>query len=169
LGPKNDRKLKDGMTLNVVVGFDNLENVSSDPRNAKYALLLGDTVYINGDNCSILTKADRELSLITYTFGDDEEEDDETKVIDALPKKRGAVLESQLRNTDDRISMESKRKAHQQALVEKLHQEGLEKYAGGGGKSEQKATAVFKKFECYRKDVPLPKEAASLKAIIDLI
>jgi nucleosome binding factor SPN SPT16 subunit len=108
-----------------------------------------------------LTRVETDLSIISYTFGDDE--DDETKVAPLAPR-RGAILESQLRNNEDKAELESKRRDHQKEIFDALQKAGLEKFAKGAESSVEKKKAVFKKFEAYRKDAALPKMVSTLKA-----
>ncbi|KAJ3359746.1 FACT complex subunit spt16 [Kappamyces sp. JEL0680] len=161
LGPKNPRELVKGMVINLTLGFQNLDNQSSDSRNRVYALLLGDTVQITDAGAVLLTDYDKALDSITYTFGEDE--DDETKVVEQTLPKRGAILDSQLRNSDSRAELENKRRLHQQELFDKRQADGLSRWSGGKDESAQHNTVVFKKFESYRKDVPLPRNVGSLK------
>lgn len=108
----------------------------------------------------ILTDADTSLEVISYTFG--EEEDDETKV-QGRTARRGAVIENQLRGNEDRAEMETRRRDHQKQLMDKLQEEGLAKYSNRTESEAATRKAVFKKFECYRKDVPLPRVVANLQ------
>lgn len=166
ISPKNSRSLINGMVVNLTIGFQNLEIASAkDSRNKIYSLFLGDTVQVTDSGALLLTEYDTDLKSITYTFGDDE--DDDTKANEVIPK-RGAILETQLRKTDERQGGdENRRKAHQAELFERLQKDGLKKYSGGKDAVAEKAAAVFKKFESYRKDTPLPKNVAQLKIIVD--
>lgn len=148
------------MILNVTLGFFNLENNSKDPRNKIYALFLGDTIQVTPNGAVLLTDYEKDLAAITYTFGEDEDEED-TKILIKLPK-RGTAVDSQ-RKSDDRVGGESKRKLHQAELFEKIQSEGIARYAGDAEGSSEKTVAVFKKFESYRKDMPLPKNVSQLK------
>ncbi|KAJ3276374.1 FACT complex subunit spt16 [Terramyces sp. JEL0728] len=164
LGPKNSKPLKSGMVLNLVIGFQNLENKSSDPKNKVYSLLLGDTVQVTDDEPTILTEVDKDLSVISYTFG--EEDDEETKIVE-VTSKRGAILDSQLRKNESREDSLNKRAAHQKALAEKRHQEGLARYSGGKDGASEKQEVTFKKFESYRKETLIPKTNSDLRIVVD--
>ncbi|KAJ3000085.1 FACT complex subunit spt16 [Globomyces sp. JEL0801] len=164
LNQKNDQKLLPNMIMNFGIGFQNIENSSTDPRNKVYSLWLADTIQITDTGVVVLTDVEKELSKISYTSADDEEE--EEKAVITLPK-RGAILESQLRNNEDRADNTNKRKMHQKALIEKRMAEGLAKYSESGDGKAEKELAVFKKFESYRKDAYLPKTIGDLKIIVD--
>jgi nucleosome binding factor SPN SPT16 subunit len=69
LNSKNNVQLKLGMTLNVTIGFSNIQNESSDPKNKNYSLFIGDTIQVTDDAPVLLTKVDKNLSVISYTFG----------------------------------------------------------------------------------------------------
>lgn len=164
LSAKNTRALQNNMILNVTLGFQNLENQSNDSKNKVYSLFLGDTVQVTQSDPIILTEADKQLSVISYTFGDEDEEDDATKITE-LPRKRGAILESQLRSNEDRAENEAKRKAHQKSLHEKRLKDGLARFSETQDSGVEKQKLAFKKFESYRKDAPLPPNVSELKVV----
>ena len=126
---------------------------------------MGDLVLVH-DTPEILTAADKSLEVISYTFGDEEsDQDDETKVV-GRNARRGALIENQLRGGENRAETESKRRDHQKELMDALQQSGLEKYSNRAESETAARKAVFKKFECYRKDVPLPRVVANLQVTI---
>jgi nucleosome binding factor SPN SPT16 subunit len=160
LGPKNDRVLVDGMILNIAIGFQNLTLDGVEGKNNIYSLFIADTVHIRDDEVIVLTEAEKELSTISYSFGDDDEEEEK----EIIGKRRGAILESQLRNNEDRAERDARRKEHQKRLSEQRHKEGLERFVDGTEKKE-KVKAVFKKFESYRPGT-LPR-LSELKITVD--
>jgi nucleosome binding factor SPN SPT16 subunit len=56
-----------------------------------------------------------------------------------------------------------KRDEHQKELLRKHIRESLIKYSGSAADDKEENKATFKDFECYRKDVFLPKEVKDLK------
>ena len=156
------------MVLNLSLGFQNLTIKASDPRNRVYSLFLADTVHITNDGAACMTDFEKDLESISYTFGDDEDEDDSTRVTkkDTGVPTRGAVLENQLRQNEDKVELETKRKTHQQDLFDKIQREGLARYTRGKNSASENVVAVFKKFESYRAGAPFPKNAANLKVIL---
>jgi nucleosome binding factor SPN SPT16 subunit len=124
---------------------------------------LGDTIRITQQGAVLLTEFDKAVESITYTFNDDE--DDDTKIVEQLPK-RGAILENQLRNTENRADVENRRKNHQEDLFDKRQSEGIARWSGGKDAGVAKQIAVFRKFESYRRDVPLPRNVGTLKVLI---
>ncbi len=154
------------MILNLSLGFQNLTCKASDPRNRVYALFLADSVHITKDGAVCLTDFEKDLESISYTFGDDDEEDDDsTKVSkkETILPTRGAILENQLRQNEDKADQENKRRTHQQDLFDKIQRDGLARYTKGKDSTVEDVVAVFKKFESYRAGTPFPKNVANLK------
>ncbi|KAJ3142649.1 FACT complex subunit spt16 [Physocladia obscura] len=169
LAPKSSKVLLDGMTVNLSLGFQNIENnesSSKDPRNKIYALLLADTLRITKDAPVFLTSFDREFKDISWEMNDDDDDVEAVAETKNVPKVPTAVLKSKLRNEDDEMTNEQRRAAHQKELADARHAEGLARFAEGGeAKSLEKAQ--FRKFECYRKETLLPKAIEQLRIVVD--
>lgn len=186
LSGKNPRELKNGMILNVQVGFADLENPkSNDPRGQKYALMLTDTVRVTSDSNIVLTAdCSKKLNKISYFF-DDEEDGDKEDAEESSNKKatssgpaatvkresaiaKSAILRSKLRNEDhEEESREQKRKEHQKQLFAQKLADGLAKFSETSGNGEGEEKPVFRKFESYRSEAKLPREVKGLKIVID--
>ncbi|KAI8834781.1 FACT complex subunit SPT16 N-terminal lobe domain-containing protein [Chytriomyces cf. hyalinus JEL632] len=167
LSPKSSKVLLDGMTVNLSVGFHNIDNSDSqskDPRNKTYSLLLADTIRITKDAPVFLTEFDRDFKDISWEMNEDEDEIvAETK---SAPKLPTAVLKSKLRNEDEEMTNEQRRALHQKELADQRQADGLQRFAeGGGAKSLEKAQ--FRKFECYRKETLLPRSVDQLRIMVD--
>ncbi|KAJ1339694.1 hypothetical protein BSLG_005727 [Batrachochytrium salamandrivorans] len=127
-----------------------------------YSLYLADTVQITNGTALVLSENRKDLGSISYAFGDDEE-DDEVKIVENLPKTRGgAVIESKLRHESDRATAEQRRRLHQQ-LAQSRQEEGLSRYSENKDDKLKVQQAVFRKFESYRKDSQLPRNINELK------
>ncbi|OBZ84460.1 FACT complex subunit spt16 [Choanephora cucurbitarum] len=192
LSGKNARELKNGMILNVQVGFADLENPkANDARGKRYALMLVDTVRVTQDVPIVLTAdCSKKLNKISYFFDEDNKEDEEGDVemtekrkekavtVDKKTSKREqattssiaktAILRSKLRNEDqEEESREQRRKEHQKQLFAQKLAEGLAKFSESSGQDGGEKKPVFRKFESYRSEAKLPREVRSLKIVID--
>lgn len=193
LNSKNPKELKNGMILNVQVGFSDLENPkASDPRGKTYALMLVDTVRVTNDAPLVLTAdCSKKLNKVSYFFDDEEDASEKTDVdIDSSKSKKkaaaaasggpaatvkresaitkSAILRSKLRNEDqEEESREQKRKEHQKQLFAQKLAEGLAKFSESSGQGNGEEKPVFRKFESYRSEAKLPREVRNLKIVID--
>ncbi|CAO3623830.1 unnamed protein product [Mucor fragilis] len=186
LSGKNARELKNGMILNVQVGFADLENPkANDPRGQKYALMLTDTVRVTSDSNIVLTAdCSKKLNKISYFFDDEEDGDKEDDAQESTKNPaatgpaatvkresaiaKSAILRSKLRNEDqEEESREQKRKEHQKQLFAQKLADGLAKFSESSGNGEGEEKPVFRKFESYRSEAKLPREVKGLKIVID--
>ncbi|KAI9495094.1 FACT complex subunit-domain-containing protein [Zychaea mexicana] len=166
LHAKNVRELRNGMVLNLSVGFADLENPKpADKRSKSYSLLLIDTVRVSPDAPPVvLTEGcSKNLNEISYFFkAEGSESDVQEKKKPVKPAKKettskSAVLRSKFRSEDqDEESREQKRKEHQKELFAKKLAEGLAKFGDGSNNGEDDNKPVFKKFESYRSESKLP-------------
>lgn len=182
LNAKNTRVLKDGMTFSVTTGFSGLENPNPQDkkRDAKYALLLSDTVRVNPASVSeggfVFTKdAPTDIESTSFFFNEDEEEEKKEK---AKPKKDprvGAVASSNITKTRLRgqgaqtqnEEKEQARRMHQKELHEKKQAEGLDKYTEGHGNLNGTEVKKFKRFESYKRDTQFPSKIKDLMVLVD--
>jgi nucleosome binding factor SPN SPT16 subunit len=183
LNGKNGRVLKDGMTFVVTTGFADIENPSPQDKkkDAKYSLLLSDTVRINassvgsGEPFVFTKKAATDMDSAAFYFNDDEEEE---KKKPAKPKKDprvGAVAQSNIQKTRLRgkggqsanEEKENARREHQKELHQKKQNEGLEKYAEGHGNLNGTEEKKFKRFESYKYDTQIPTKTKDLVIVAD--
>ena len=158
--------------MNISLGFSGIEQKSSDSKNRTYALFIGDTVQVAPDAAVPLTNVDKSLSVISYTLGDEENASaDENEDLLRMNSNHGggAVMEKKLRGDKsaqvDKVSNELKRRAHQKILAELRQADGLARFDDAPEK-DKVAKAVFRKFESYRKDAPLPKSVSDLRVLV---
>ncbi|KAF8126534.1 FACT complex subunit SPT16 [Boletus edulis] len=180
LSLKNGRQLKTNMVFNLVLGFSDL----MDESGKKYALHLVDTVRIGPDRAVFLTEGVK-LSKDTLFFLNTAEDEDEkpSKVAKAPPAKpivngspvknktvggkvlrnktRSAAQEEVLQTTAARI------KEHQVDLHTSLQAAGLSKYSEEGGGLGEKEGKGWKRFQSYKGEGALPKEAETLRIFVD--
>ena len=162
LSLKMQRPLLAGMVLNLAIGFEKVP--MSDSKDV-YAIFLADTVRIKEDSCQVLTDVDKDLGSISYTFGDDEDEEE----LSDNGGRRGAILATKRRSALQQVDAEElqKRKEHQKKLANERQEAGLAKYSGKGDRTESEKKAVFKKFESYRKEAQLPDYVGDLRIHLD--
>ncbi|KAI8985467.1 FACT complex subunit spt16 [Pilobolus umbonatus] len=182
---KNTRDLKNGMVLNVSVGFSDLENPkASDERGRVYSLMITDTVRVTNDAPIVLTAdSSKKLNKISYFFDDDEDQEKSTKDKTEEPVKKrsaapavkkepttakSAVLRSKFRSEDQEDeSREQKRREHQKQLFAQKLAEGIAKFSKSSGSGNGEVKPVFRKFESYRSETKLPREVRGLRIVVD--
>lgn len=173
LNGKNDTVLRDGMTLNVQVGFNNLEDGGK-----KYSIVLADTLRVTGDGNIVFTESPHSAKDVIYYIknqGDSSgKSTDKSKIKAERLKKEAAALLPRTRlrgeaKAEEDASNEKRRQLHQQELHERLQKAGLSKYtAAEAGELVKKDTkAVFKKFESYKRDTQLPNYTKDLRIHVD--
>jgi len=172
LSGKNGRVLKDGMTLVISTGLQDLEN--SKPQNKKsktYSLVLVDTVRVGPTDCAVFTKdTTSDLDNISFFFNDEEEESK------PKPKReRPAIAQTNItktrtrheRPTNQDAEKEAQRREHQKELHQKKQQAGLEAYGEGAKALNGTEEKKFKRFESYKRDNQLPASVATLEIVVD--
>lgn len=182
LNGKNNRVLKDGMTLTVTTGFSDVENPQPQDkkRDAKYAMMLSDTIRVNasavgsGEPFVFTKKAASDMESTSFFFNDDEEEEKKP----AKQKKDGrvgAVAQSNIQKTRLRgqggttqnEAKENARREHQKELHDKKQKEGAQLYAEGTGNLNGTVEKKFKRFESYKYDTQLPTKVKDLVILAD--
>lgn len=169
LNAKNVRELKNGMVLNLSIGFADLENPKpTDKRSKNYSLLLIDTIRVNNDAPIVFTDCSKKINEISYFIkGDDDAETSrgaEAKAVKKEAPAKTAILRSKFRSEEqDEESREQKRKEHQKKLFAQKLAEGLAKFSGQSGTDQDENKPKFRKFESYRSESKLPREVRDLK------
>lgn len=167
LNAKNNHTLREGMAICVSVGFQNIPNPEAKAsENKTYSLLLIDTVLVTKEAPLVLTDSPTNRSVVAFYFEDEEEE---KKPVKKEKKPQSVILKSKLRGEarDRDEDSETKRKLHQKDLHAKLQKQGVEKYADENKSAGNKDTAVFKRFESYKREGQLPTNTRDLRIIVD--
>ncbi|KAF2132040.1 SPT16-domain-containing protein [Dothidotthia symphoricarpi CBS 119687] len=174
LSGKNLRVLKDGMTLVVQTGFQDLENGKpQDKKSKSYSLVLTDTVRVGQGDCAVFTKdTASDLDAISFFFNDEEEEEAKPKV---KKERAPAIAQTNItktrtrheRTTNQDAEKEEQRRQHQKELHAKKQQEGLEEYGEDAKALNGTEEKKFKKFESYKRDNMLPTSVAKLEIVVD--
>ncbi|CCG80577.1 FACT complex subunit spt16 [Taphrina deformans PYCC 5710] len=167
LSAKNNRRMEAGMTLNLSIGFQDLENPTSKTMKGKrYSLLLVDTVTVRKESSLNLTDTPKSKSDISYYFNDEEEK---PKVKSARSVDTSAILPKKTRGVGRPIneSDEQKRREHQKELATKLQEEGLKRFPDGAKVGNGNAVAPLKKFESYRREAQMPQATKDLQIVVD--
>ncbi|KAI6867409.1 FACT complex subunit [Hortaea werneckii] len=181
LNAKNTRVLKDGMTFSVTTGFSDLENPNPQDkkRDAKYALMLSDTVRINsqGNNEAFVFTRDAptDMESTSFFFNDEDEEEKKEKPKPKKDSRVGAVASSNITKTRLRgqggttqnEEKENARREHQKELHAKKQQDGEEKYGEGHGNLNGTEEKKFKRFESYKRDSQFPSKVKDLMVLVD--
>ncbi len=175
LNTKNTRTLKDGMTLCVTTGFNDIENPNpQDKQSSVYSLLLSDTVRVTRADPVVFTKeAPSDLESTSFFFKEDEEPAPKPK--EKKDSRVGAVAAKNItktklrgeRSTQIDEGAEARRREHQKELAQKKQQEGLERYSEATGDQNGAAQKKFKRFESYKRDNQFPSKVRDLEIVID--
>jgi nucleosome binding factor SPN SPT16 subunit len=173
LSGKNTRVLKDGMTLVVQTGLQDLENSKPQDKKSKtYSLVLVDTVRVGQADSAVFTKeTTSDLDAVSFFF-DDEEEEAKPKV---KKERAPAIAQTNItktrtrheRTTNQDAEKEEQRRAHQKELHQKKQKEGLEQYTEGAKSLNGTEEKKFKKFESYKRDNQFPNSVALLEIVVD--
>jgi nucleosome binding factor SPN SPT16 subunit len=130
LNVRNQRKFAPNMVFNLAVGFQDLELTSTDKISAsgsirnlsKYSMLVADTVIIqaNGEPPDVLTKHSNQWRDVSYFINN---RNDEPQAQGSTnPPKKGAVLDSRLRNRSNTGVIEQSNNARHEKQAELMQQ-----------------------------------------------
>ncbi|EMD38571.1 hypothetical protein CERSUDRAFT_113749 [Gelatoporia subvermispora B] len=182
LSPKNGRKLKTGMVFNLVLGFQDLVEDSK-----KYALQLIDTVLVNNDKAVCLTTGVKSIKDTMFFLNQEAEVNGKESAPSKKPPKTkpgvngnaspaknkmagSKVLRNKTRSAAHAELVQSsaaKIAEHQRELHTRLQSEGLAKYSESGGGTAGKEGKGWKRFQSYKGEAGLPREAESLRIYVD--
>lgn len=172
LNPKSNRTLKDGTTLVVQIGFQELKNTEPrDKKSGEYALYVADTVRVTTGEPVVFTK-DAGLDADSTIFSFEESEDEKRP---SKPKKesrpsQAATSRTRLRHeraTNQDAEKEAARTEHQKDLHKKKQDEGMQRFAEDSGALNGVEEKRFKKFESYKRDNQLPSKVKDLVVCVD--
>ncbi|KAI4255761.1 MAG: hypothetical protein LQ352_002412 [Teloschistes flavicans] len=176
INAKNNRVLKDGMTLYISTGFADIENPKPQDKKSKtYSLAITDTIRIRREDSVVFTNgAAADTGSVCFFFKDEEEEPQPKKQTKKDPKV-GAVAASNITKTKLRTERttqidegaEARRRDHQKELAQKKQQEGLSTYSEAVGDENGVTQKKFKKFESYKRDNQFPSKVKELSIIVD--
>ncbi|EPZ34080.1 FACT complex subunit Spt16p/Cdc68p domain-containing protein [Rozella allomycis CSF55] len=149
---KNENEIVSGMTLNLAIGFQDLEI-----QGENYSLFVADTIKVTSTEPIILTDAPKRLKEITFEIGEQEEKQQVSKT---------KVLRSKLRTEEKEELNENKRREHQHELHERLNKEMLSLYKKNNSENN-KVVEEMNNFESYKREALLPREVSNLKIFVD--
>jgi nucleosome binding factor SPN SPT16 subunit len=126
---KNDRKMREGMSFNLSIGFDGLEVEGdvSDEKAKTYALLLSDTIVV-GETADVMTKpAGVEPKDVIWETRDGEDEDSGDDEDALLEQGRKALLsEVDMDKRKAEVdSAQDNRKQNQEQIAQKQRREAI--------------------------------------------
>lgn len=176
LSAKNQRTLKDGMTLIINTGFQDIENPQPQDKSSKnYSLILTDTVRVTNVEPVVFTaEAPTSADANSFFFKDDEE-------AQPAPKKErkdarvGAVATKNITSTRLRSERstqvdedgDKKRREHQRELAAKKQREGMARFAESTSGQNGAEVKKFKRFESYKRDNQFPLRIKNLEIVVD--
>ncbi|KAI6670631.1 hypothetical protein NL676_005516 [Syzygium grande] len=117
INAKNERIVKENMVFNVSLGFQNLQNQTSNPKNQNFSMLLADTVIVGKEKSDVATHmSSKAVKDVAYSFNEDEEEEERPK---AKPEANGvdAFTSKTTLRSDNQESKEELRRQHQAELA----------------------------------------------------
>lgn len=180
LNAKNTRVLKDGMTLSVAVGFQDIPfSGPSDTKAKNYSLCLIDTVRVTNGEPVVMTDNAKEHAAVSFFFKEDESDGAE-----ATPKKKSAASTAAVetrgnakssakgktrgeRSATTDYGAEQRRKEHQAQLAAKKQEEGMARYRDSDAIGDGEVKQKVKRFESYKRDTLLPTSVSDLKIVVD--
>ncbi|PGH29594.1 FACT complex subunit spt16 [[Emmonsia] crescens] len=175
LNSKNNKVLKSGMTLCVMIGFTDIQDPDpKDKKNATYSMVITDTVRVGESGPHIFTKdAGVDMDSVSFYFGDEEET--QKPKVKSEAAKSSAIASKNITKTKLRADRptqvsegaEARRREHQKELAAKKLKEGLERFAGTTGDQNGTSQKKFKRFESYKRDNQLPIRVKDLTVYVD--
>lgn len=176
LNGKSNRTLKDGMTLCVTTGFNDIENPQPQDKKSKiYSLVLSDTVRVTAAEAVVFTgDAPSDLDATSFFFKDEEEPEPAPRK-EKKDSRVGAVATKNITKTKLRAERstqvdegaEARRREHQKELAAKKQAEGIKKYSEATGNSNGSSVKKFKRFESYKRDNQFPSKIRDLSIVVD--
>ncbi|KAF4595371.1 FACT complex subunit SPT16 [Ophiocordyceps camponoti-floridani] len=176
LNAKNTRTLKDGMTLVIQTGFQDMENPQPQDKSSKvYSLVLTDTVRVTNSEPVVFTaEAPTSADANSFFFKDDEEAEPTPKK-EKKDSRVGAVATKNITSTrlrSERATQvdedaEKKRREHQKELAAKKQKEGLARFAEATGGQNGGEVKKFKRFDSYKRDDQFPSKIKNLEVVVD--
>lgn len=176
LNAKNQRSLKDGMTLIINTGFHDIENPQPQDKNSKvYALVLTDTIRVTSTEPVIFTaEAPTSADANSFFFKDDEEAEPAPKK-EKKDSRVGAVATKNITSTRLRSERtthvdddsDKRRRDHQKELATKKQKEGMARFAESTNDQNGGEIKKFKRFESYKRDNQFPLRSKNLEIIVD--
>ncbi|KAK0388234.1 hypothetical protein NLU13_4479 [Sarocladium strictum] len=176
LSAKNQRTLKDGMTLIINTGFQDIENPQPQDKNSKvYSLVLTDTIRVTSSEAVVFTaEAPTSADANSFFFKDDEEAEPAPKK-EKRDNKVGAVATKNItstrlrseRSTQVNEAADLKRREHQKELAAKKQKEGLARFAESTGGQNGGEVKKFKRFESYKRDNQFPLRIKNHEIVVD--
>ncbi|KAJ1948645.1 FACT complex subunit spt16, partial [Linderina macrospora] len=169
------------MVLTLRVGLENMTNPKAkDSQSRTYAYQLVDTVVVKESGAELLTTCSKEPNDVLFFFNDEEsapaakkEAKQEKSSASGAANRRApatrtsAILPSKFRSEEkEEESSMRKRREHQKELIAKLLVDGRRRFAGDEG-DDGEEKQVIKKFESYKRETALPREAQSCRIIVD--
>lgn len=171
LNAKNNRPLKNGMTLSISIGFTDVKDESKG--NGTYSMVITDTVRVGESGPHIFTKdAGIDMDSVSFYFGDEEEPEKPVKQKEPKSSAMNSrnVTRTKLRAerpTQVNEGAEARRREHQKELAGKKTKEGLERFTGTTADDNGVAQKKFKRFESYKRDNQLPAKVKDLTIYVD--
>ncbi|CAL5872278.1 uncharacterized protein PFLUO_LOCUS6539 [Penicillium psychrofluorescens] len=174
LNAKNNRALKNGMTLSITIGLTDVNDPDAKAKNNVYSMVITDTVRVGESGPHIFTKdAGIDMDSVSFYFGDEEEPEKPAK--EKKDTKSSTVTSRNVTRTKLRAERptqinegaEARRREHQKELALKKTREGLDRFTGTTGDENGVAQKKFKRFESYKRDNQLPAKVKDLTIYVD--
>lgn len=174
LGPKSTRQLKDGMTLVIQTGLQDLANTKGKGPKT-YSLVLADTVRVAAQKAINFTRDAKYDSESVCFFFEDPEAEPEQKTKAKKDSRIGAVAQSNIvskrlraeRQATDTAEKDAARREHQKELHARKQEDGVKKYANVKGALNGTEEKKFKRFQSYKREEDFPPKAKDLVIVTD--
>lgn len=173
LNAKNDHVLRDGMSLNLLVGFNDIPNPEgTGKKDASYSLLLIDTVRVTTDDAIVFTDSDKSRKEVSFYFKQDDDVKTERpkRSVAVVGANTSAAMRAKMRQEGKREADDNSDKRRQQMqkeLHEKLQRNGESRFADNDSKLLNDEKVEFKKYESYKRPNQLPPQVKDLRIHVD--
>jgi nucleosome binding factor SPN SPT16 subunit len=173
LTAKNEHPLRDGMSLNLLVGFNDIPNPEgTSKRDASYSLLLIDTVRVTTDDAIVFTDSDKSRKEVSFYFKQDDDAKPERpkRSVAIVGANTSAAMRAKMRQENKREvddNSDKKRQLKQRELHDKLQKNGEGRFAEGDSKLLSDQKVEFKKYESYKRPNQLPPQVKDLRIHVD--
>lgn len=177
INARNQRALRDGMTLCITTGFNDIVNPTPQDKNSKtYSLVVTDTVRVTTGEPVIFTgDAPVDVDATSFFFKDEEETQPTPNKKEKRDSRVGAVATKNITSTRLRSERtttvdddaEKRRKEHQKQLAAKKQKEGMAKYSESTADKDGVEIKKFKRFESYKRDNQFPPKVKDMGIVID--
>jgi len=170
LSAKCDSVIKAGMTFNLAVGLQGLEEPSAKEgsKSKVYAIMIADSALVSagGQKPTVFTTNPKGVKEISYVTNEDEDEEDDDDA-DVQIKQGGVILDAKTRTAQSGPSSAEDRERRQRALADKKNAETYKRLTQAADDQTTNTMGSSAEFVSYKtvRDVPTPRSNELVLAV----